>query len=269
MKSYPTYGQSIILLVIWLLCTFLSVLAIMPFFGITSGLGMSLMYSLSMILTVAAGMFLRGDWKIAMAPVSAMVVVIGVLLILCLNVLLDPLTSLAPVNETLLNLYEGMKSQPIPFFMMAVIAAPLLEELMFRGIILDGYLKNYKPEYAILVSAFLFGLIHGNLAQGIGAFALGALFGWIYWKTQSITPVVLLHFVNNGIAFVGTQYTTKEDLSKNLRDYLQNDALYFSLYAFCALLLAALVWVLQEKYFKQVSTPNQPAEHDSTTNNIA
>jgi membrane protease YdiL (CAAX protease family) len=265
MKSYPTYGQSIILLVIWLLCTFLSVLAFLPFFGTASGLGMSLMYSLSMVLTVTAGMFLRGDWKIAISPVSAMVVIIGILLILCLNVLLDPLTSLAPVNETLLNLYEGMKSQPIPFFVMAVIAAPLLEELMFRGIILDGYLKNYKPWHAILVSAFLFGLIHGNLAQGIGAFALGALFGWIYWKTQSIVPVVLLHFVNNGIAFIGTQYTSKEDLSKSLRDYMENDMLYFPLYALSALLLGALVWILQTKYFKQDPTSMPSPENEPTT----
>jgi len=264
MKPYPTYGQSLILILIWLLCTFLSVVAILPFFGMNSGLGMSLMYALSMILTVVAGLFLRGSWKISTEPFPFIIVLIGIVLILCLNVVLDPLTSLAPVNETLMNLFEGMKQNPIPFFVMAVIAAPLLEEVMFRGIILDGYLKNYKPWHAILVSALLFGLIHGNLAQGIGAFALGALFGWFYWKTNSILPVVILHFVNNGIAFVGTQYTDKEDLSKSMREYMENDTLYFSIYAVSLILLVGLTMILHKKYFQSTGATPTPGDHETS-----
>lgn len=54
-------------------------------------------------------------------------------------------------------------------FISMVIAAPILEELIFRGIILKGLLKNYSPLKSILISSLLFGLIHLNPWQFIGA----------------------------------------------------------------------------------------------------
>jgi uncharacterized protein len=248
MKHYPTYGQSLILLVIWLLATLLSVLAVIPFFGLESGIGMSLMYTLSMVLTVVAGLFMRANWNFSMNSFPVPILVYSIVLMFCLPVLLDPLTSAIPVSDTLMKLMEGILNQPIAFFFMAVIAAPILEEMMFRGIILDGYLKNYKPWHGILISGALFGLIHGNLAQGIGAFLLGVLFGWVYWKTKSILAVVILHFVNNGAAFIATLLTPKDELTKSLRDTIANDTNYFALYAGCLVAAIALVYTLNRKF---------------------
>lgn len=78
------------------------------------------------------------------------------------------------------------------------VMAPLLEEWLCRGLILRGLLfSKVRPAVAIVVSALFFAFIHGNLWQGIPAFALGCLFGYVYYKTGSLKLTVLMHFTNN------------------------------------------------------------------------
>ena len=62
----------------------------------------------------------------------------------------------------------------IDFIFMVLVVAPILEELLFTGIILDGFLKKYNPTFAILVYALIFGASHFNVAQSSQAF-VGAL----------------------------------------------------------------------------------------------
>lgn len=92
-------------------------------------------------------------------PVNHMVVL--VLTILSLLVI-DPLTNLIPMPEGVKELFEQMFSKSVPAFFTAVILAPVLEELIFRGIVLEGFLKNYSPVKAILLTNVLFGLAHLN-----------------------------------------------------------------------------------------------------------
>lgn len=72
----------------------------------------------------------------------------------------------------------------------------LAEELIFRGYI-QGALKPYGNGIAIVLSAFLFGIFHGNILQFPFAFFMGLVFGWLLAATGSIWPCVLLHFGNN------------------------------------------------------------------------
>ena len=78
----------------------------------------------------------------------------------------------------------------------AVIVGPIAEELFFRKAMIDR-LSAYHPTDAILLSALLFGLIHGNLTQFLYAFPLGVLFGIIYYRTQNIGYTIVLHVVIN------------------------------------------------------------------------
>ena len=78
----------------------------------------------------------------------------------------------------------------------AVILAPVAEELFFRKALIDR-LSAYHPMDAILLSALLFGLIHGNLTQFLYAFPIGVLFGIIYWRTKNIRYTILLHMGMN------------------------------------------------------------------------
>lgn len=75
------------------------------------------------------------------------------------------------------------------------IFAPLVEELIYRGLVLR-YLEKYGKVFAILMSAMFFGLMHGNPTQAIFAFLFGILYGYIALE-YSILWTIFLHIFNN------------------------------------------------------------------------
>jgi len=131
---------------------------------------------------------------------------------------------------------------------MIVLAAPILEELLFRGIILEGLLKNYQPYRAIGFSSFLFALIHGNLAQGIGALMIGILIGWIYWKTESIIPGIFIHLFNNLVAYSSTLFSNEEDLFKSFSEQVGNPLLYWLSITAGGLAAGLGIWLLYRQF---------------------
>ncbi|MBK0384520.1 CPBP family intramembrane metalloprotease [Pedobacter sp. SD-b] len=85
-----------------------------------------------------------------------------------------------------------------PFLIIgAVFFAPILEEFIFRGIVLRGLLSRYSPLKAILITGILFGLIHLNPAQIPQAIVLGIFFSWVYYFTNNLAVCILLHAVSN------------------------------------------------------------------------
>lgn len=80
------------------------------------------------------------------------------------------------------------------------VIAPFLEEMLFRGIILRSFLRQYSRTGAILGSSALFGLAHLNVYQFVTAMAVGIVAGWLYERTRSLWPCILLHAAYN--AFV-------------------------------------------------------------------
>jgi membrane protease YdiL (CAAX protease family) len=76
-----------------------------------------------------------------------------------------------------------------------------LEEMLFRGLILNGFKENYPVKKAILLSALFFGIVHLNPWQFVSAFIVGIISAWICVKTKSLLPCIYLHLFNN-ILFV-------------------------------------------------------------------
>lgn len=90
--------------------------------------------------------------------------------------------------------------------------APLSEELVFRGAILRELLKwKENPWIGIFISAMLFSLVHMNPVQMPHAFLVGILLGWLYYRTDSIIPGVIWHWVNNTIAYVMYNLTNPDE----------------------------------------------------------
>jgi len=87
-------------------------------------------------------------------------------------------------------------------FLALVIAAPLVEEMCFRGVILSRLLAWTPPWAAVTVQAVLFGLVHMNLLQGIYAFILGAILGFIYTRFRKLRFCIAGHMAFNFVAFV-------------------------------------------------------------------
>ncbi len=77
------------------------------------------------------------------------------------------------------------------------ILAPVLEEMLFRGIILRSFLQQYSRRYAIAGSAVLFGMAHLNLYQFATGVAMGLVLGWLYERARSLWPPIVLHATYN------------------------------------------------------------------------
>ena len=89
---------------------------------------------------------------------------------------------------------QGVNQVPIQLIY-TLILAPVAEELIFRGVIFQ-VLRKYGRVFAIVASALLFGIYHGNLPQGIFAFVIGILFAYITAE-YSICWSMLIHIFNN------------------------------------------------------------------------
>ncbi|MCI5751097.1 MAG: CPBP family intramembrane metalloprotease [Oscillospiraceae bacterium] len=78
---------------------------------------------------------------------------------------------------------------------------PLLEELLFRGIILES-MKMYSCRFAVVFSSVIFGLMHGNAAQAINGFLIGLVLGALYVRSDSLVPCTLMHMIMNTVTSV-------------------------------------------------------------------
>lgn len=97
------------------------------------------------------------------------------------------------------SLPAGGAALAVNFISLCVVPA-ILEELFFRGA-LQGLMRPCGSAAAIFAPALLFALLHLDLAQGITAFLGGLFLGWLAERTGSILPCMLLHLINNTIAF--------------------------------------------------------------------
>ena len=125
------------------------------------------------------------------------------------------------------------------------IMVPFAEEIVFRGAIqrvLQNVLGERNRWIAIVVSALIFGIIHFNLAQGLHAFLIGLLLGWLYSKTGSILPGFVFHWVNNTVAYLMFNLMPQMNDGKLIDFFHGNDrmmygGLFFSLCIFVPSLL--------------------------------
>ncbi len=107
--------------------------------------------------------------------------------------------------------YEDVnQSSTLMQFLSVGLMAPLLEEVLFRGLILGTLKKEMHPWIAIVISAVAFGVAHGTPIGIMYATVLGIFMGWIFVKFNSILPSFLFHMAYNctlsfseGISWVG------------------------------------------------------------------
>ena len=140
------------------------------------------------------------------------------------------------------KVYQEIARYPALMFGFGCIAAPVLEEVFFRGILLKGLLRNYRPAVAIGQSALLFGLMHMSPAQSIATALMGALSGWLYYRTGSVRLCIGLHMLNNLLAFNGMRHP-KLAGSHGILDVVSPSA-YVVLLVVAAAALSGIIWWL-------------------------
>ena len=85
-----------------------------------------------------------------------------------------------------------------------IIIGPVIEELIFRKILLGKLLEKFsnRPIKAIVYSALIFGVVHLNIIQCVAAFGGGIILGLIYYYTKSIKATIFAHILNNFLIII-------------------------------------------------------------------
>jgi len=124
--------------------------------------------------------------------------------------------------------------------------APLMEEVVFRGAIIralrEWLLKRCSATsaqwWAICVSAVCFACAHFNPAQIPHALIVGVLLGWLFVKTGSIVPGLIIHWVNNSMAYVMANLFPTLPADAHLAEYVGGSQTAVLQAVLCSLLIA-------------------------------
>ncbi|MDR0857909.1 MAG: CPBP family intramembrane metalloprotease, partial [Oscillospiraceae bacterium] len=133
-----------------------------------------------------------------------------------LNVLLGLLLQNPEMNESYSSVNTLLTSGSIPLRLITVaVLGPIVEEFIFRGILINRAVYWMPKWAAVVVSALIFGALHGNLIQSAYAFLAGLMFGYIYIKTRNIIACIAAHIAFNiydQIIALLADYVTAETL---------------------------------------------------------
>ncbi len=86
-------------------------------------------------------------------------------------------------------------------FAASVLVAPIVEETLFRGLVFSSLRTKLPTVLAAIIAAAIFGLLHGQVNAMIYTFIFGLVLTWLYVRSRSLVPGILLHTLNNLIAF--------------------------------------------------------------------
>jgi uncharacterized protein len=130
---------------------------------------------------------------------------------LAMSGLVSMIEWLFPTSRWEQAMFERMMSNELAAIVATCVLAPFLEEMLFRGIMLRSFLQQYSRQRAFLYSAALFGLAHLNIYQFAIAFLGGIFLAWLYERTRSLWPCILLHGAYNSLVTWGWYASSKPD----------------------------------------------------------
>ena len=170
------------------------------------------------------------------------IILMGTFWLLSSQIILEPIATLLPHSEGS-GLGRGFLA-----CLTAIISAPILEELLCRGLIFETIHKRWGTIASIAISSLFFGIIHSDIATSFVAIIAGVIFGILYVRTSSLYTTIIIHAINNAIALALIGFGVG-DLS--FHDILGDGALYWSIYSIA---IAIFVGCGIEAYFKVFKT---------------
>ena len=103
----------------------------------------------------------------------------------------------------------GMLDSPGWFFVVGAILAPLVEEIFFRGFLFQGFRAQFGWVKSMLLSSAIFGMAHLDPAALIPTFILGCLLAFLYQRSNSVWPGVILHALVNTVGLCSAYFLTQ------------------------------------------------------------
>jgi membrane protease YdiL (CAAX protease family) len=153
-----------------------------------------------------------------------------------------------PPPDIFRNLFETLMAKQAFVFAIIVIGIipGLMEELFFRGLILDGLNRNYTKRKAIIISAFLFGVLHLNPWQFYSGFIIGLISAWICINTGSILLSIYIHFFNNMLYTITVRYRELipvKGFNSNFATPVEFQPLWFDILGLVILIVGAILLI--------------------------
>lgn len=103
------------------------------------------------------------------------------------------------------SIFEIFGTDPFGVFIAVVVAlllAPIVEEVFFRGFVLQTLAKRISPFWGVVLTALIFASVHFEFQSIMPLLILSVVLNIIFVKTKSIWPGILFHVFNNTISFV-------------------------------------------------------------------
>ena len=143
----------------------------------------------------------RHDFGLRVRARDWWVVFAGVGIFLVAMAMISPLVHLANAHQQVVDdLDKASGAKLVVFAVIAVVIAPVCEELLFRGLLLQGLRRRVSPEAAVIVQALAFALAHPMLSPTIGdlavvpaLFLLGAISGVVAVRRGDLSRSIMLH----------------------------------------------------------------------------
>ena len=168
---------------------------------------------------------------------------------------------IAGIQESILNVFglsalESIQSaiadyDSLSMFLYAAVGAPIMEEIIFRGLVLR-HLQPYGKSFAIVMSAYLFGIFHGNLVQMPYAFLVGLVLGYVAIE-YNILWAMVLHMINNLVL---------GDLIGRLLPELAGNAVLSLIIMTCSL-VGAILLLVRQKDIREYGRENPILDRDA------
>jgi len=217
-----------------------------------------LMYIAVLVIVIRIGLSSfretnQSDYRLKFRKISLKTMAILLVVLISAIFITEPLDYLIPMPDAFRDFMLKLLQPNIFSFLSVAVAAPILEELLFRGIILEGFLRNYSPQKAIIWSAVIFGSAHLNPWQAFGAIAIGLLIGWLYWKTDSLLPGIFLHAANNFLAF--SLMFTIDSTIDSFYMLINNWVIYGIIFVIALVILTGGIYLLNKNFLKNHSSP--------------
>jgi membrane protease YdiL (CAAX protease family) len=111
-------------------------------------------------------------------------------------------------GDQIFQLFETLES-PIWFILVGVVFAPFVEELFFRGFLFQGFRQKYGWVGGAFLSSIIFGLAHLDLVALIPTAILGFLLAYMYHRSNSVWPGIILHVLINALGLCAAYAATQ------------------------------------------------------------
>jgi membrane protease YdiL (CAAX protease family) len=107
------------------------------------------------------------------------------------------------INEIADQWYtKNSRSKMIFTFASSVLFAPMIEEILFRGMFLQALNQYLNKFWSAIVLSGLFALIHFDLTQSASLFIAALMYTWLTYKSNSVIPAICAHIINNFLTFI-------------------------------------------------------------------